>query len=198
MGGSFMASQDPPKLPLLIKLMGMTGSSNDTEALTAVRKASDLLRSAGWTWEKLLLGKITIVEDPFTRIPEPDAASRNQHAPPSRTTPASPPQPAPSYGWTTTPGQATSQGQTSAPPPSPPASNVKSTRSNSFSGHCWCCGTFVPANAGWIIKPSHFTSSRVTKWEPICDTCNHNTSRLVLPSRAPKQNASTSSLLNSI
>src|SRR3972149_3706842 len=38
MGGSFMASQDPPKLPLLIKLMGMTGSSNDTEALTAVRK----------------------------------------------------------------------------------------------------------------------------------------------------------------
>jgi hypothetical protein len=40
----------------LIKLLGMTGSSHDGEALSALRRALDLLAAAGVTWDDLLHG----------------------------------------------------------------------------------------------------------------------------------------------
>jgi len=47
----------------LVKLLGMTGSDYDGEALAAIRKANDLLKAAGMTW-----GDIIAVE------PEPATA----------------------------------------------------------------------------------------------------------------------------
>lgn len=97
-----MTERDPPKLPLLIKLMGMTTASNDGEALIAIRKANDLLRSADWTWERLLSGKVTVVEDPFAKIDTPNTRSDSGRGAPS--TPKKP------MDW--------GQPQTSSPPPS--------------------------------------------------------------------------------
>lgn len=39
---------------MLVKLMMMTTSSNDSEALIALRKANKLLKEAGVTWQDLL------------------------------------------------------------------------------------------------------------------------------------------------
>jgi len=39
---------------MLAKLLGMTGSAHDGEALTAARKAHDLLRAKGATWGEAL------------------------------------------------------------------------------------------------------------------------------------------------
>jgi hypothetical protein len=60
-----------PKQDLLAKLLAMTTSPNDGEALCAMRKANALLLAAGWTWERLIQGKIRVLEDPFKSIVEP-------------------------------------------------------------------------------------------------------------------------------
>jgi len=60
-----------PKQDLLTKLLKMTSSSNDGEALTAIRKANDLLKSAGWDWDKLMAGKIKVAADPFANLQQP-------------------------------------------------------------------------------------------------------------------------------
>ena len=62
---------DLPKHELLLKLLKMTTSSNDAEALVALRKANQLLASAGWDWDRLLAGKITVVGDPFGNLQRP-------------------------------------------------------------------------------------------------------------------------------
>ena len=84
-------AEELPKHELLIKLMGMTGSSNDAEALVALRKANELLASAGWDWERVLRGKISVkvFEDPFknTSMPKPKAAG----SPPTKKAPSPPP-----------------------------------------------------------------------------------------------------------
>lgn len=88
-------SADIPKHELLLKLLKMTASDNDGEALTAIRKATALLAFAGWDWDRLLAGKITIVGDPFGNLqrPAPQAAPyqpreapRPPQAPPQRPT----------------------------------------------------------------------------------------------------------------
>lgn len=56
-------------LDMLIKLMGMTGSSSDNEALNAVRLANKWLGSKGHSWEDLLRGKVTVEADPFAAAP---------------------------------------------------------------------------------------------------------------------------------
>jgi hypothetical protein len=43
-------SLDPVVVARLIKLLGMTSSTFDGEALVAIRKANNLLKSAGLTW----------------------------------------------------------------------------------------------------------------------------------------------------
>lgn len=62
-----------PKHELLLKLLKMTASSNDAEALVAMRKANQLLATAGWDWDRLLAGKITVVGDPFGNLHRPQA-----------------------------------------------------------------------------------------------------------------------------
>lgn len=60
-----------PKQELLTKLLMLTTSNNDAEALQAVRKANALLKASGWDWQQLINGKITIVEDPFKGLATP-------------------------------------------------------------------------------------------------------------------------------
>lgn len=85
-----MAETVIPKQELLIKLLGLAASDNDAEALSALRKATKLLNDSGWTWERLIHGKITVVADPFASLATPPTAER-QSAPP----PPTPPRPTP-------------------------------------------------------------------------------------------------------
>lgn len=151
------AAADPPNLQLLIKLMKLTASSNDSEALSAIRKANEQLLKFGGDWEKLLLGKVTIIADPFTSFAappkesfsrQPDAASVSNR-PTRRPAPPSPPHP-----WTQS---------TSYSPPIPPTQKGYST--NNYTSFCYCCGDFVNIQAGFLFKPS-------TKFEVVCTACN--------------------------
>lgn len=177
-----MTDRDPPKLPLLIKLMGMTGSSNDSEALSAMRKANALLSTAGWTWERLLLGKVTVVNDPFNSIPTPDSTARYAGAPqtPQRPQPTPPPSRRP-------------QPQYKSPPPPPQQPSTLGFKPNKYPKNCYCCGTWVNAGAGTIFKPQ-----RGSQWEVACDPCNRLGPGVVPPKRAAKQKPSADTLLNGL
>jgi hypothetical protein len=78
-------------LELLIKLLKMTTSSNDAEALLASRKANEQLLKFGGDWEALLHGKVTVIADPFTAPPPTVEQTTRRAAPP----PPPPPRPAP-------------------------------------------------------------------------------------------------------
>lgn len=94
-----------PSLTLLIKLLKMTASNHDNEALVAMRKATAELQKFGGDWETLLRGKVTVIGDPFENLrkPEPGTTTppRAQAPPPPappprpRAYPQSPPRPAP-------------------------------------------------------------------------------------------------------
>ena len=64
-------SEELPNLEILIKLMKLSASSNDAEALLAVRKANEQLTKFGGDWERLLRGKVTVIGDPFLSMPVP-------------------------------------------------------------------------------------------------------------------------------
>lgn len=103
-------SEELPNLGLLIKLLKMTTSSNDAEAIVAMRKANEQLIKFGGDWERLLLGKVTVIGDPFAGLdtpPPPRAHDAAAPMPPSR--PAPPPPP---YSYTPPPPR---------PPQPPPA-----------------------------------------------------------------------------
>ena len=147
-----------PKQELLIKLLRMTTSDNDGEALTALRKANALLRSAGWDWEKLINAKIRVVANPFSgglREPPRSTPVNGSGSPPP------PPQ------WTK-----------SAPPPPPPPPPVSKTtwpigiNPNRFPAPCYCCGIEVVANAGVIFRPNKYHSRAPSDWKVACTTCN--------------------------
>ena len=58
-------------LDRLIKLLRMTTSSNDSEALLAIRAANRQLSTINTDWEKLIRGKVTVLADPFIGVAEP-------------------------------------------------------------------------------------------------------------------------------
>jgi hypothetical protein len=84
-------AEELPNLGLLIKLMKLTSSSNDSEALLAVRKANEQLVKFGGDWEKLLLGKVTVIGDPFESVAPPKQQPRYTNAAPPPPTPRTPP-----------------------------------------------------------------------------------------------------------
>jgi hypothetical protein len=105
--------QKPKSLNLdkLIKLLKLTTSPNDAEALLAARKANEVLGNFGGDWEALLLSKVTIIADPFDNLPPmPPARSASPQA-------ASPQAQAP-FG--TPPRPQTVPPRPSPPPPPPP------------------------------------------------------------------------------
>ena len=78
---------------LLIKLMGMTTSTVDGEALAALRAANRLLiANAGGSWESLLRGKLAPI-DPFKSLAEPPKATPQPTPQPRPYSPPPPPPP---------------------------------------------------------------------------------------------------------
>jgi hypothetical protein len=51
----------------LVRVLGMLGSSNDNEVLTAARKAEDIRQRLGLTWDDLVVAASQINEPPPTR-----------------------------------------------------------------------------------------------------------------------------------
>lgn len=97
------AAASPPSLTRLIKLMGMTTSASDAEALVALRMANREAAKFG-SWHEILSGKITVIGDPFADLPHINQKTAPPPPPPRPTPP--PPPPPPSRPWT--------------PPPPPP------------------------------------------------------------------------------
>jgi hypothetical protein len=163
-------AEELPKQELLIKLLKMTTSDNDGESLTALRKANEFLKTAGWDWEKLVRGRITVIADPFQNLTEP--RRNNGVGSPGHTVPKPPPPP--------------------SPPPPPPLrgspSNPISQSPNRFAGFCHCCGIEAVTNAGFIfkVKPSDST------YKVICASCNtsaHVHAYAAPPRRQPRKKA---------
>lgn len=154
-----------PKHVLLVKLLKMTSSPNDGEALTAVRKANELLASAGWDWDRLMSGKIVVVEDPFGAIGTPKSSGRRDYT--QGTAPAPP----------TVPN----------PPPQRPAPKTTTwplgRLPNKFAAHCYCCGVEVFAGHGFIFKASDHSNNSASGWSVACVACN--TTALVANYAAP-------------
>lgn len=142
-----------PKQDKLLKLLRMTTSPNDGEALTAIRIATKLLDEAGWTWDKLIAGKITVVADPFANLGMPPAP-----APVQRSAPPPPPTPRAKPIVTTWP---------------------IGIDVNRFPGHCWACGVEVIAGAGKWFNPSRHHPRAVNASKVICSTCD--TTATILP-----------------
>lgn len=161
-------SADLPKQELLIKLMGMTGSSSDGEALVAIRKANDLLRAAGWDWEKVLRGKIKVVENPFIGANPFEDRGRVVK-----------PQPAPQPARQPVPQPDPFQPNPYQPKPAPPpaaywasSTSPLSRQRNKFANFCYCCGVDTPANVGWLFDPWNYVKAATSKWQVACDRCN--------------------------
>ena len=156
-----------PRQELLKKLLMMTTSTNDGEALTALRKANDLLHTAGWDWARLIDGRITVVEDPFKNLGTPPAA---RHAMNGRATTPTPPTPAP-------------------PPPrvGSPQNPISSTP-NKFVTWCHCCGDELIAGAGYIFK----VTPNDTKWSGMCASCNTKAFVYTQPARRKYNKRQTS------
>lgn len=96
-----MTQQRPEskELSILIKLLKMTTSTHDHEAISAMRLANAQVLKLGTDWEDLLYGKVTLVADPFSSIPEVKPAPTSgvgQPSPPRRPAPPPPP-PQPVY-----------------------------------------------------------------------------------------------------
>lgn len=183
-------SANPPKQDLLLKMLRMTESDNDGQALVAIRKANKLLQDNGWSWEKLIHAKITVVEDPFAgrQSYDPFVRDKNNNVPP----PAAPPPPRPQR--TPPRPQPAPAAQPYRAPPSPPPQPQKpskifpvvdSTRTNRYPGTCYCCGAQTDADKGFIFNPSKHNSSAIDKWEIICASCNAETT-LTIPNRKSK------------
>lgn len=148
------------KLDTLIKVLLMTTSDNNSEALAAIRRANVMLRNASTDWEKLLRGKVTVVADPFADIAPPDTATRFSTSRPSVPQKPEPYEP-PTYS---TRPQAT---QPKAPNYSPQAARRNNT--NAFAGHCFNCNTYVNSGYGALRDIQGKTSV-------FCEDCNFNLS----------------------
>lgn len=85
-----VGDDDLPNLGLLIKLLKMTSSTHDHEALSAIRMANQQLAKFGGDWERLLRGKVTVIGDPFVGVEAPQTP-----APATRPAPPAPPRPTP-------------------------------------------------------------------------------------------------------
>lgn len=148
-------SDQLPKEQLLLKLLKMTTSSNDGEALTAIRKVNSLLTDNGWDWDRFVAGKIKIVANPFVGLGTPTRPAPRTEAP--GFTPPSPP-----------------------PPPPPKArysgQKVRAAGINKFADNCYCCGIEVMAQMGGFFNPQDYnlnarSSNPRSKFSVVCKSC---------------------------
>jgi len=106
-------AEDLPNLSKLIKLLKMTTSSNDAEALAFLRKANAELVKFGGDWESLLRGKVTVIGDPFdgcfaAPVPPPPTSNYRYTPPPAAS------QPQAQYHYRPSPSRMQSQPRTKA------------------------------------------------------------------------------------
>lgn len=150
-----------PKEELLLKMLNMTTSDNEGVTLVAIRKANELLTSAGWSWEKLLTAKITVVADPFASLATPKAGNNqpSYSPPPPRTTSSQSP-----------PDSSKFRTAGTKPKPSIPYSD----KPNRYGNYCYCCGSYVDSMKGWILNPRQHSSRGPDRWVVICDRDNRN------------------------
>ena len=184
------AKTTPPKEPTmsndeafsykrLIKLLGMTTSTNDAEALVALRAANRELDRLGKTWHEFITSRLTVVADPFGSIPTPppgrgmDSGAYATSTPHIRTTGGggttattsrlrqkSPPPPAP------TSDEYLKRRPKAAPDPfattsGSPAQAKQPTRiSNRFAGLCTKCRERVGPGEGEAYLDGKFTSGK--------------------------------------
>jgi len=181
------APDDLPNLGLLIKLLKMTTSNTDAEALSAIRKANQQLQKFGGDWEALLRGKVTVIGDPFADMPAPP---KREATPPPRTPQRPVPRPtrAPprAAGATQTFGsaayasasaaQAAAQAQTTKAAYSArraatwkPGPSGGKTRSNLFAGSCVKCSNHVAVDDGFSMKDTSWNTN--SKWQVCCHSC---------------------------
>lgn len=99
-------SEELNKLDLFIKVMKMT-TAEDGPALIAIRKANAMLKAEGWDWDRLLRGKVKIIQDPFGAVSAPAPTAK----PAFRSTPQPPPPPTPA------PDPFAGMGKPQPPPP---------------------------------------------------------------------------------
>lgn len=149
-----MTDTELPKQELLIKLLRMTTSDNDPEALAALRKANALLVSAGWDWERLIHSKIRIIEDPFKNLGTPSAPARAANG-----SGFARPQPQPQSAPVTPPKRTTTTWPLGIQP-------------NRFANFCYCCGVEVLTNVGVIFKPIMHNARGSSEWKVACLPCN--------------------------
>lgn len=76
------AKLESSKFTTFIATLRLTSSDNDGEALAAIRAANRLLAQFGGDWDALLRGRVTLIADPFTSVPEVAQTTANRPAPP--------------------------------------------------------------------------------------------------------------------
>jgi len=161
-------SEDLPNLGKLIKLLKMTTSTNDNEALMFVRKANDELKKFGGDWDTLLRGKVTVIGDPFDGLNIPSTRMEKTATNPAyRPSPSPAPRPSQPARPTSTrqkapPAPPWSQVNPTPPPPPPP--QPRRPRTNIYAAKCRCCGIQVDAQAGILISGSN-------GWRVECVSC---------------------------
>lgn len=179
-------------LRLVIKLMKMTTSQVDNEALMALRKANERISALGWDWEALLSNKITIVADPFDKIEiiKPTESHRQPSAPPR---PQAPQRPSAQSQYQQA-YRAAQQAYQPRATPTPKAPTVNSYKSNRHDGNCFCCGALVNAWQGATFQPSNYNPSATSATEIICNSCNSSVNLHVPTKRAKRKGLSLSDL----
>lgn len=165
----------------LIKLLGMTTSANDAEALSFIRAANSELDKLGKTWSEFIMSKVTVVADPFDKVPTPTqstsdidtaygrggdwrnrGATAPQRPPPPRTQrQPSRPAPAPDYSYMGPKPRAnpdpfaTTQGKP-ATAKSPGAARIE----NKFAGLCTRCKERVGPGEGEAFLDGKFANGK--------------------------------------
>lgn len=201
-----MADNSSPPLPreaLLLKCLNMTTVKEDSVAVVAIRQANKILADAGWSWEKLLSAKITVIGDPFANIPAPPQPARAAPPPPRSATRSAPPPPSPNRTTAKRPtfGDALAAMQAAQEAQQKNTSKPYSTQPNRYGGSCYCCADLVASGVGFVFQPHKYNNrAPVGKWEIICDPCNGKASiySVKAPSRNKPLHASINPDLNSL
>lgn len=199
-----MSEENELPVDKLKKIMGQTTSDNDNIKLMAINMANKFLADNGWTWDRLLEGKIKIAANPFGNLRAPPATKtrdREAAAPP-------PPPPKPKYRdldgyfhdtiWERDNANKRIQAERdrkaaearrkaaaeAAKPKIFPT--IGSQHPNKFANNCHCCGDWVDQYVGFIFKPSdHNTAWPKSKWAVVCKTCNNKVGLTVTSYPAP-------------
>jgi len=149
-------SEQLPKQELLLKLLKMTTSASDGEALVAIRKVNKMLVDNGWDWDKFVNAKIKIVENPFVGLGTPTRGVPTGNGPAYK--PPPPPRPAP-------PPRARYHGMP-----------VAGRGINRYADFCYCCGIEVVTGAGQFFLREDYNLNAAnanprSKFSLVCASC---------------------------